>query len=130
MDRLSGNDNHPSPMSRHLLHCLCILLVLTTLCSIVLGCLLYHANAERDVLIAEINALKASISETQTFWGTALDQKPPSTSGDYVASVNGEKYHRPNCQYAKKILEKNRIYYESRDEAYAAGKTACSVCNP
>ena len=125
MDRLSGNDNHPSPMSRHLLHCLCILLVLTTLCSIVLGCLLYQSNAERNALLSEISGAAGADAVTQSY-----TLQTASVSSDYVASINGDKYHRVTCQYAKRILAENRIYYESRDEAYADGKTACSVCNP
>lgn len=49
---------------------------------------------------------------------------------NYVASVNSGKYHRLTCDYADNILEENRVYYATVQEAEAAGKQSCSVCRP
>ena len=63
----------------------------------------------------------------------AEDQYSPQEStleANYVASVNSNKYHILSCDYAENILESNRIYYSTADEAEDAGKFPCSVCRP
>lgn len=48
----------------------------------------------------------------------------------YVASANSNVFHRPGCRYVNQIKEKNKIYFNSRDEAINAGYHPCEVCNP
>ena len=52
------------------------------------------------------------------------------TSGEYVASLNGSKYHLSSCSSAQKIKEENRIWFKDSDSAEAAGYEPCSICNP
>lgn len=47
-----------------------------------------------------------------------------------VSSANSDKFHKPDCEWAQKISDKNKITYPSRDKAIDAGKVPCSVCNP
>lgn len=51
-------------------------------------------------------------------------------SGTYVGSVDSNKYHIPSCRYAKAILPKNEIWFDSSAQAQAAGYSACKVCKP
>lgn len=51
-----------------------------------------------------------------------------SSSGVVVASKNGTKYHYPWCAGAKQISEKNKISFNSIEEARAAGYTPASNC--
>ena len=53
-----------------------------------------------------------------------------SSSTVYYASVKTDKFHKPSCEWAQKISSKNLVTYNSRDEAIAAGKSPCEVCNP
>lgn len=48
----------------------------------------------------------------------------------YVSSAYSDKYHNLSCEYAKKIKEENKLYYETEREARKAGKSPCSVCIP
>lgn len=48
----------------------------------------------------------------------------------YVGSANSDKYHRPDCRYAENILPENRVCFDSRAEAEAAGYVPCKVCKP
>lgn len=48
----------------------------------------------------------------------------------YVGSVTSDKYHRPDCSYAKKIKPENRINFSDIWEAREAGYSPCKVCNP
>ena len=48
----------------------------------------------------------------------------------YLASVNSEVFHKPNCTWAKKIKEKNLICFKSREDAAQTGRKPCKVCRP
>jgi competence protein ComEC len=48
----------------------------------------------------------------------------------YVGSTKSDKYHYPTCTHAKRILEENRIWFKSIEEAKAAGYKPCGVCKP
>lgn len=37
--------------------------------------------------------------------------------GDYVASKTGKTYHVPSCDWAKKIKDENKVWFNSEDEA-------------
>jgi len=51
-----------------------------------------------------------------------------SSSGQVVASKNGTKYHYPWCAGAKQISEKNKITFNSIEEARAAGYSPATNC--
>ena len=62
-------------------------------------------------------------------------QSTPETSskvqlGQYVGSIESDKYHYPGCRWAEKILPENAIWFNSVEEAKAAGYSACGVCHP
>jgi len=48
--------------------------------------------------------------------------------GMLVASKGGTKYHFPWCAGASQILEANKIWFNSYDEAVKAGYTAAANC--
>ncbi|HEY9584796.1 MAG TPA: hypothetical protein VJI33_04460 [Candidatus Paceibacterota bacterium] len=50
------------------------------------------------------------------------------SSGQVVASKNGTKYHFPWCSGGKTISETNKIYFNSIEEARAAGYTPAANC--
>lgn len=50
--------------------------------------------------------------------------------GCYVGSTTSNKYHRPDCSYAKKIKDENRIIFSDAWEAREAGYSPCKVCKP
>jgi phosphatidylserine/phosphatidylglycerophosphate/cardiolipin synthase-like enzyme len=63
------------------------------------------------------------------------EEEPQSKAGweDYdgfVASVNSEVFHRPDCKGAKKIAVTNLLRYESREQAVKDGKRPCGECKP
>jgi micrococcal nuclease len=57
---------------------------------------------------------------------------PVSEEKYYVASKGSKKFvfHRPHCSNAKRILEKNRIIFKTRDEALDSGYSPCRTCKP
>ena len=48
----------------------------------------------------------------------------------YVASAKREPFHKPSCEWAKKISPTNLETYKTRDEAIKAGHRPCKVCKP
>lgn len=41
--------------------------------------------------------------------------------GKYLASKTGSSYHAPRCDWAKKIKENNRVWYDTEEEVKKAG---------
>lgn len=62
--------------------------------------------------------------------GSQTDTTPVKTSGTYVGSTNSDKYHDPSCRFAKDILDENQVWFDTKDEAQAAGYSPCGVCKP
>ena len=48
----------------------------------------------------------------------------------FVGSKNSDIYHKPDCSYAKKILDKNKIWFSSKEDAESRGYHAGRCCNP
>ncbi len=45
-----------------------------------------------------------------------------------IGSKNSNKYHRPNCIWAKKIKPENRVCFSSEDEAKSKGYQPANCC--
>lgn len=41
--------------------------------------------------------------------------------GKYIASKTGSSYHAPKCDWAKKIKDNNRVWYDTEEEVKEAG---------
>lgn len=52
----------------------------------------------------------------------------PAATGKYVASKSGTKYHLPTCSGAKRIKDENKVWFQSKEEAEAAGYEAAANC--
>ena len=48
----------------------------------------------------------------------------------YVASVQREPFHRPDCRWAHRISPANLQAFSTRNEAIMAGHRPCKVCRP
>ena len=48
----------------------------------------------------------------------------------YVGNANSKKFHHADCNYAAKMNPNNRVAFNTRDEAIAAGYVPCKRCNP
>jgi hypothetical protein len=61
---------------------------------------------------------------------TGRSDKQPDAGVKFVASKNGQVFHRADCQFATKISSQNLVTYATREEAIQAGKRPCKSCNP
>lgn len=68
-------------------------------------------------------------------WGievsAPVEQSSASAEAEkFVASASSNKYHYPDCRWAKKIKPSNLIEFDSPDEARKSGYVPCKVCSP
>ena len=95
------------------------------------GNLLEEANSKDtspDALSSDGNS---DVSETEMPTETSSpDPSQGKSSGKFVASAGSDKFHWPDCKWAKKILSENEIWFDSADDAIAAGYSACGSCHP
>ena len=52
----------------------------------------------------------------------------PVNTGEYIGNMNSKKFHLPTCKNLP--AEKNRVYFNSRQEAVDAGYDPCGNCKP
>lgn len=48
----------------------------------------------------------------------------------FVGSINSNKYHYSDCQWAQKIKHENKIWFDSNEDAERAGYRPCKTCDP
>lgn len=70
---------------------------------------------------AQNTAQVASVAE-------AMDVPERADGGQFVASKNGTKYHFPWCAGAQQIAERNKIWFDSIEEARRMGYTPAGNC--
>lgn len=88
-------------------------------------------RAQAAVVMTRINDLVASSANAPAEPDKPQESEPPvQSSGTYVGSVDSDKYHIPGCRFAERILPENEIWFDTVEEAQAAGYTACGVCHP
>lgn len=63
-------------------------------------------------------------------WGIQDEPQITSTNGTYIGSLKSDKYHFPDCIWAKKIAVENEIWFATAAEAKAHNYKPCGVCNP
>ena len=51
-----------------------------------------------------------------------------SSSGDFVGSKSGSKYHISTCYWVEKIKAENKIYFSSKNQAENKDYKPCSSC--
>ena len=61
---------------------------------------------------------------------TSASSSSSSSGQTYWASSNSDKFHNPSCEWAQKISSKNKVVFNSREEALNAGYQPCQVCGP
>jgi micrococcal nuclease len=57
-------------------------------------------------------------------------EKKTDTASSYVGNKRTYVFHRPDCPYAGKVPEKNRIIFRNRLDAIKIGYTPCKRCKP
>jgi micrococcal nuclease len=86
---------------------------------------LFAPNLKYQELFTSLQ--KQARKESLGIWSIRL-----SPEDYYVASRRSRRhvFHRPDCEWAKKIKEENLIRFETKDEALDSGYSPCRTCKP
>lgn len=57
-------------------------------------------------------------------------QATPRPSRTLVGSSLSDKYHRPSCEWARRISAGNEVWFSDPDDARRRGYVPCKVCRP
>jgi len=52
---------------------------------------------------------------------TAINKQVKQENCAFIGSKNSDKYHTPDCHWAERIKEENRVCFESKEEAQEKG---------
>lgn len=63
------------------------------------------------------------------WWAKAIE-KPQGDVKKFVGSAKSNKYHYPDCRWAKKISPENEVWFTSSEDARSRGYMPCGVCHP
>ncbi|NLC69286.1 MAG: MBL fold metallo-hydrolase [Clostridiaceae bacterium] len=56
------------------------------------------------------------------------DIEKEELTGVYIGNKNTKKFHKPSCNSLP--AEKNRVYFNTKEEAVSAGYQPCKICEP
>ncbi len=51
-------------------------------------------------------------------------------AANYIGNKNSYKFHYAKCHYVAKMNPKNKVYFNTRQEAINSGYVPCKVCKP
>lgn len=85
---------------------------------------------ENKVLEAQLEEARSESAGLDSYTMGYLEARAQMGLPYYVASQESYVYHRSSCEYVDAILERNCVYYTSKESAREDGKVPCSVCNP
>lgn len=95
-----------------------------------------------DALLAESGAPATAAPRKERPSDSAVDAPVPaaparsespreaSRPGAFMANMNSDIFHRPDCKWTKMIKPENRITFVSVDDAVARGFNPCRYCRP
>lgn len=100
------------------------LLLLVAIASFALGrwSLVTSSTPQRPELVPTPVATEAAPA-------AATEARPVPANAALVASVNGTKFHALDCPGATQINQENKLFFQSEQEARAAGYTAAANCS-
>lgn len=79
-----------------------------------------------------ISASTSSSSADTVVASTSTSNVASSTgsSMSYVGNSNSFKFHKSSCREVDSMNDKNKVYFNSRENAINSGYTGCKKCNP
>jgi len=102
------------------------------------GVKVYRTDLQGNVVVSTDGQTYSVTTQKNATAEATLNPKPEGTppplpvasQGAYIGSIISDKYHLPICRYAKAIDWANEIWFQTKEEAIAAGYKPCGVCKP
>jgi beta-lactamase superfamily II metal-dependent hydrolase len=93
-----------------------------------LGCPVYRTD-EMGTVVAYTDGTTLSFS-TERGSAAAVTSATQAAGTAYIGNKNSHVFHRSDCSGASTMSEKNKVAFDSREDAIRQGYTPCGVCNP
>jgi len=103
---------------------LALIIILVALGSFEIGLIVNLDVAQQPLIIQNPSSCSESITSYQTPEPTG-GKEEKIKKGKLVGSIQGNKYHWPDCPWAQKISPENQIWFSSEKEAQDAGYSKC-----
>lgn len=89
-----------------------------------------ESQAEETAAPPLIPTTPSKPPEVQVERGEQTEEKQEEKlQSQFVGSKNSDKYHLPDCRWAKRIKPENQVWFSSEEEARAKGYQPCSQCH-
>ena len=79
---------------------------------------------------ATVEDVRDNEFDPREWWANVDANSGPFANKKFVGSTKSDKYHYPECRWAKKISPDNEIWFSSLDDAKMKGYVPCGVCHP
>ena len=86
-------------------------------------CLFRRPNTKYEKLLLGLQ--REAMEKRVGLWQEFQDQKRP-----YVGNKDSRRFHGASCPFGKNISPRNRIFFETRYDAFWQGFSPCKRCNP
>lgn len=98
-----------------------------------IGCPMLRTD-EAGTIVAHTDGTTLSFSSEKQDYSaytyTAGDQKNNPEANGYVGNKNSLYFHYPDCDGVQTMSEKNKVLFQTREEAVGAGYKPCPSCRP
>jgi hypothetical protein len=104
---------------------LTVSIVLVALVSFGAGLLIDFSEDKKPIIIQQPTSNSINPSDLDTGQTASIQQSLVTEQKGFIGSKNSNKYHWPDCPWAKKISPENQIWFSSEAEAQNAGYIRC-----
>lgn len=107
------------------------IVILASVGSFLLG-QMYAINTTKDEKVQILNSKNIPLNSSKSEISNNNNSIAPidSNASSYVASKNGKLYYRVGCGASTRILDKNKVYFNTTEDAVSAGFEPSSSCTP
>lgn len=123
-------NNNKSSSNTKLIAIIAVIVIIAIIGVFASGMFSNNTTSQNDAQVLSPQQPQSTVQNNTTSNVNNTADSSNSQPSTYVASAKTDKFHRPDCEWAQKISDSNKITYSSRDMAIADGKVPCSVCNP
>lgn len=89
----------------------------------------YRTDIQGDIIAtSDGETVTFTVSKNELIETNPTIKNSEDTEIEYIGNLNSHKFHLPTCHTLP--ADKNRTYFNSREEAIGAGYSPCGNCNP
>ena len=89
-----------------------------------------YALADKRILTTAQKGTIILRSDAETLSISNKDILTETQPNSYVGNRNSLVYHYPSCEGVAKMKDKNKVYFETKEQAESRGYRSCDICDP